>query len=268
MADQFPVEENPENRCSESEETLLEKARGALSNCNWIVGECAALWTDRYARGRTDAEFGALVGLTSDQVFQRRRVWQTFHDVKDLYAGLKWSHFYVALNWDDASECLSWARENQATVSEMRAWRRSIHGEDLTLEPDSMVLQALDYDNTPVRGTQEGSFEHEDVPFEPNTSGSSAGTLAEATPYAPFRKDARGAAFEPGEAVAQGTVVRPDSAELSPLRIVKRAIGGMKRLQSQLAELSDDDFQSLTPDVINQLWDAYDDLGREIKRQN
>ena len=42
----------------ESEDQLLQRAREALSRCNWEIGECAAKWTERYARGRTDADFG------------------------------------------------------------------------------------------------------------------------------------------------------------------------------------------------------------------
>ena len=40
----------------------------------------------------------------------------------------------LALTWDDALECLKWAEEMQATVAEMRAWRRAQRGEDLTAE--------------------------------------------------------------------------------------------------------------------------------------
>lgn len=268
-----PVIENSAAATTESEETLLEKARGALSNCNWIVGECAAQWTDRYARGRGDADFGNMIGLSADQVYQRRRVWETFHDVREVYPSLKWSHFYVAINWDDASECLQWALENQATVAEMRAWRRSIHGEDLTTDPDPLALQGLDYASVSVReasqaggGGREMGDGEDDLPFEP--TGSGVGGSGESTPYAPFRKDARGSAFEQDSGPETKTGTRaPSSTELSPLRIVKRAIGGMKRLQSQLADLSEEDFQRLPPDVINQLWDTYEELGRELKRQ-
>lgn len=120
----------------ESEEQIISLAQSAVSQCNWVVGECAAAWTEKYAKGRTDADFGAMVGLSSDQVFQRRRVAETFGDVHDSYPSLKWSHFYVALTWDDAPECLQWAEENDATVAEMKAWRRAIKGEDLTTEAE------------------------------------------------------------------------------------------------------------------------------------
>lgn len=116
----------------ETEKDLIQRAQTAVSQCNWTVGECAVQWTKKFARGRTDADFGELVGMSGDQVYQRRRVCETFADVNETYQSLKWSHFYIALNWDNASECLSWANENQATIAEMKAWRRLQLGEDVT----------------------------------------------------------------------------------------------------------------------------------------
>lgn len=116
----------------ETEKELIQRAQTAVSQCNWTVGECAVQWTKKFARGRTDADFGELVGMSGDQVYQRRRVCETFTDVRDNYSALKWSHFYIALNWDDAAECLSWANENEATIAEMKAWRRLQRGEDVT----------------------------------------------------------------------------------------------------------------------------------------
>lgn len=120
----------------DSEEACFREALESLSSCNWTIGRCACEWTQRWARGRTDAEFGVRVGLSSDQVCQRRLVWERFADVRGQYQRLSWSHFYAALNWDDSAECLQWAEDLGATVAEMKAWRRSQHGEDLTQPPD------------------------------------------------------------------------------------------------------------------------------------
>ena len=124
-----------------TEQELIQRAQIAVSNCNWTVGECAAQWTKKFARGRTDADFGELVGMSGDQVYQRRRVVEAFADGKDQYAALKWSHFYIALNWEDSAECLSWANDNGATIAEMKAWRRLQRGEDITAEPDDEATQ-------------------------------------------------------------------------------------------------------------------------------
>ena len=126
---------------TETEQELVAQAQLAVSRCNWVVGECAAKWTQKYSKGRTDADFAAKVGLSADQVFQRRRVWETFGSVHGDYASLKWSHFYAALNWDDAADCFAWTQENDATVAEMKAWRRAMRGEDLSVEqpPDDFA---------------------------------------------------------------------------------------------------------------------------------
>lgn len=116
----------------DTENELVETAKRALSSCNWTVGECAAEWTQRYASGRTDADFGALIGMPGDQVCQRRRVWEVFHDC-DTYHSLSWSHHYVSIGWEDVGECLAWSADNDATVAEMKAFRRMQHGEDLTV---------------------------------------------------------------------------------------------------------------------------------------
>ena len=185
----------------DSESALIARAQTALSRCNWEVGECAALWTKRFARGRTDADFGVLVGLSADQVYQRRRVWETFGDVTENYAVLKWSHFYAALNWDDAAECLQWAQDVQAGVAEMKAWRRAQRGEDLSetatedpfrLAPADLTLvgEAAPFDADGSRkpngalstidgdGRQLAALSAGDAPINSSSS------------YAPFREDA------------------------------------------------------------------------------
>lgn len=107
---------------------LFAESIKAISHTNWAVGECAAVWTKRYSRGRTDADFADLVGLSTDQVYQRRRVWQAFGDVYRNYPDLRWSHFAAAVDWDNWHECLQWAQDIRATVAEMRAWRRAQRG--------------------------------------------------------------------------------------------------------------------------------------------
>lgn len=191
-------------RSEETESALIARAVTALSRCNWEVGECAALWTKRFARGRTDADFAALVGLSADQVYQRRRVWETFGDVASNYVNLKWSHFYAALNWDDAAECLQWAEDVQAGVAEMRAWRRAQHGEDLSEvsadEPMSFgpVELTLTNESAPFEGqrpaaSKTGAASAEGLQTAALTAGGSESNRDSNMPpadYAPFREDA------------------------------------------------------------------------------
>ena len=129
---------------SMTEDELVEEAVSVVSDCQWTVGQIASHWTKRFAKGRGDAAFGERLGISPDSVYQRRRVWETFADVRDQYPRLKWSHFLIALTWDDAADCLTWAEDMQATVSEMRAWRRAQRGEDLSVpETDEAEEQVV-----------------------------------------------------------------------------------------------------------------------------
>lgn len=220
----------------ESEDELISRAQNALSQCQWLVGECAAKWTKRYARGRTDSDFGALIGVSGDQVYQRRRVWETFAQVRDSLGRLKWSHFYAALNWDDGIECLRWADETRSTVAEMRAWRRARRGEDLSVdefddeavrflpeEPQSVHDPAEFGVGSPRDDTAGGSRDgHAQRPLVAGVS-RQGGTDGEE--YAPFRTGA--GSIPPGEepADAKTTVAVPPSTE----QLTKRLSSTLER---------------------------------------
>lgn len=228
-----------------TEQELIDTAQQALSRCNWVVGRCAAEWTQRYARGRTDADFAQLVGLSADQVYQRRRVWETFGDVVDSYPTLRWSHFYIALNWDDAPECLQWAAENAATVAETRAWRRAIRGEDLDQPADESVLgddpsigrlatipsDVRSPDDQPREGAWSDSERRErngdDVPFVAGTVSSANREVGDGADYAPFRKDA-------GSAPPSEMQEEPVADERPAGQIARRVVSTLERMVSVL----------------------------------
>lgn len=232
---------------AESEEQLIATARDAVSQCNWVVGECASKWTQRYAKSRTDADFGQMVGLTGDQIFQRRRVWESFGGVYQNFAGLKWSFFYVALNWEDAEECLTWARDSDATVAEMRAWRRAQRGEDLFAESSEGYSEwaaplGIDTSGIPLTRVVDPSQ------FTPAGAGDRAGLAAAVGDrtgggvatmdmvardlndnYAPFRADAASPAPKLREEVPGAE--RP---ELTPEQFWKRASAMLDKLNRAL----------------------------------
>ncbi|QDT31333.1 hypothetical protein [Thalassoglobus polymorphus] len=256
----------------QTEDQLVIRAQEALSSCNWVIGECASEWTQKYARGRTDADFGSMIGLSGDQVYQRRRVWETFADVNTDYTNLKWSHFYVALNWDDASECLQWANEIEATVAEMKAWRRSQHGEDLTAPaeeeaPFSIAPDYLQVGDNMVREVADVEGEGRSLAGAGvGSSGERAETVNSApressgnSEYAPFGQGARGDASSDENEKREGPsseeiykracasiekVVVALSPELiedfreMPLELQQRFVNAVKNLQSRTAGLS------------------------------
>ena len=253
----------------ETEDQLVARAQRALSHCNWEIGECAAQWTQRHARGRGDADFGALIGLSGDQIYQRRRVWETFADVHQNYPSLKWSHFYVVINWDDAAECLGWANEMEATVAEMKAWRRSQRGEDLTepADEDEMLVASPEYltasvgvVQNPQDFTGEGRRSYDDdAPFGESAVGmgdrvETAISAARESPnsdYAPFGKGARGPA--PGEAKAE-------RSELSSEQTLKKICTMLERSVAALTPEMLEEFPSLPIPLQQRLLDAVENL--------
>lgn len=119
---------------------LVDEAKSAISESNWKVGQMASLWIERFAIGRSEDDLATLIGLSVDQVAQRRRVWQAFNAIRVSYPKLMWSHFWAAIDWEDAKECLKWANDVQAGVSEMRAWRRAQNGEDLIADDPCVAV--------------------------------------------------------------------------------------------------------------------------------
>jgi hypothetical protein len=233
---------------NETEQELVVTAQNSISNCNWTVGECAAKWTKRFSRGRTDADFGAMIGLSGDQIYQRRRVWESFADVNSNYSNLKWSHFYVSLTWNDSSECLTWAAENQASVAEMRAWRRMQHGEDLTVEAEAELdssVHELGFGDAILHQTPEEFGESdgvrptsdsiEELEASSNRVDIVAGEEGDSTAegYAPFRSDA---GSKPPKDIGDG----PQGAQgLTPEMAIKRMISAFERCNRLMTEHSD-----------------------------
>lgn len=257
----FSLQSHKMSQRIETEEELVTRAQDALSSCNWVIGECAAQWTKRFAKGRTDGDFGELIGLSGDQVYQRRRVWESFADVHDDYPQLKWSHFYVALNWDDAAECLQWANENEATVAEMKAWRRAQHGEDLSqpaeeppfdLEGQFLSAQTgfvRDPDELGGNGDprREGSYEA----GERSPTAVAAAREAGEEAYAPYGKGARGPAPEAG---------KDDKAPPSSEQVLKRLCSALEKCDAALTPEVLQDFHEMPLALQQRLLDALDNL--------
>ncbi|GIX03318.1 MAG: hypothetical protein KatS3mg113_0324 [Planctomycetaceae bacterium] len=244
-------------REAETETSLIERAQRAISHCAWEVGACAALWTQRYARGRTDADFGLLIGLSADQVYQRRRVWETFSDVYQQYPHLKWSHFYAALNWDDAAECLQWAEEQQATVAEMRAWRRMQRGEDLS-QPAEDEAEQLPLEPVPVKSPV-------DVAQRDARQGNTAGrehapvmsgvARASEESYAPFHA---GAISPPEESSIE-------KAPLSFLQRLKRVCSLLERAANLIDEGFAQEYRQLPPQQKQRLQQSWQQLKNRVE---
>ncbi len=253
----------------ETEEQLILRAQQALSRCNWEIGECAARWTEKYARGRTDADFGALIGLSGNQVYQRRRVWETFADVHDAYPNLKWSHFYAALNWEDAAECLQWANDLGATVAEMKAWRRAQRGEDLG-QRSEVEEPPFDLEDEPhflpvgsglVRDVAAG--DPPQVRGEGGRRGSAGEREAVATAVA---REAEGDDYAPFGKRARGPAPRAGAAAAPPLAILKRLTATLEKVDAALTPAVVEIFPEAPPEVQQRFLSALESLSVKVRR--
>jgi len=120
-----------------TEQQIIEEARDSVAACNWSLGRCAHEWTQRWANGRTDGDFAAIVGseVQAGHVGRCRRVWIDFavthcagslDQLRAKWPGLSWSHFDKARSFGNhALECLAWAALEEQTVRGMQAWGRS-----------------------------------------------------------------------------------------------------------------------------------------------
>ncbi len=253
---------------AETEDKLISVARDAVSQCNWVVGECAANWTKKYARGRTDADFGQMVGLSGDQIYQRRRVWEAFGSTYTQHANLKWSFFYVALNWEDGAKCLNWADENEATVSEMRAWRRAQNGEDLFAEPEEAYSEwaaplVMNTSDMPLSTVQDpaafvpaGEGPRAGTAYEGSAAETMAGAARESGEYAPFRTGA--AAPAPGEQTPEVAVM--ERPEATPDQVWKRTISMLERINKSLDQKVLKAFENQPEKLQKRLTNAFGDI--------
>lgn len=255
----------PVDTVSETEDELIIRAQDALSGCRWTVGECAAKWTQRYAKGRTDADFGTLVGLTPDQVYQRRRVWETFAAVRSEFPLLKWSHFYGALNWDDACFCLQWADETRSTVAEMKAWRRAQRGEDLTTDPlpEDATIQFVSNDESWVQVPGESSG----APFARRPGEGAGGEddrvlgvarQVDEEAYAPFRQGATSP--PPAERGDDSSPAVPDHNQPSTGQLTKRMTSTLERCLKVMTPEFAREFRELPEPVRNRFLKAVGEL--------
>lgn len=144
---------NVVERQVEVEREIVAACLEAMQASNWDIGFHAQTWKEK--TGLSDAELGERIGLSKKQVQIRRQVSECF--AGNTYSRLSWSHFAVAVSWEDADVCLEWADENEATVREMSAWRKAKRGEPLVDPPKPVELTEADL-------PQESKKEHAQSP--------------------------------------------------------------------------------------------------------
>ena len=124
-------------------EPFVGKWHHLVSTTNWEKGRIIWQWREVViaaeggAAAYSDEAWARRVGgITAQHVGRLRRVYERFGKTSGLYNGLYWSHFYAALDWDDAEMWLEGAVQNDWTVSRMR-----LHRSDTLARAEGAVSQ-------------------------------------------------------------------------------------------------------------------------------
>ena len=130
-----------------------------VSNTNWEKGRIIHQWREALRESGApateysdDAWSRRVGGVTGQHVGRLRRVYQRFGLSYPDYAGLFWSHFQAAIEWDDAEMWLEGAVQNGWSVSQMRHERWETLGTLDGQQPgdDDVVSSELDEDFEPA----------------------------------------------------------------------------------------------------------------------
>lgn len=130
-----------------------------ISTTNWEKGKIISLWRETLREANApssaysdEAWCRCVGGVTPQHVGRLRRVYDRFSNSYTTFAGLYWSHFLAALDWDDAEMWLEGATQSKWSVSQMRRTRWEAMGGDPASEPKEadIVSSADDEDFTPL----------------------------------------------------------------------------------------------------------------------
>ena len=125
-----PLTEQQEEQFDDCSRSFVGQWNQLISTTNWDKGEIIHQWRSSLedsglpAASYTDDRWSKTVGsVTPQHVGRLRRTYSRFGHVSKQYTGLFWSHFYAALDWDDAELWLEGAVQNGWSVSQMRNQR-------------------------------------------------------------------------------------------------------------------------------------------------
>ncbi len=144
-----------------------------VSTTNWDKGRIIQEWRqalvaqDAAITEYSDEAWGRLVGgVTGQHVGRLRRVYQRFGATQQQYAGLFWSHFQAALDWNDAEMWLEGAVQQDWSVSKMREQRWETMGalEGEKPRQEDVIVAEKDEDFEPARNqSPDLAAKYEDV---------------------------------------------------------------------------------------------------------
>jgi hypothetical protein len=131
-----------------------------VSTTNWEKGRIIAEWRESLAAKSapasefSDEAWSRLVGgVTGQHAGRLRRVYQRFGGVHEKFAGLYWSHFQAAIDWEDAEMWLEGAVQSGWSVALMREQRWTTLGRVEADRPrqEDAIASETDEDFEPAR---------------------------------------------------------------------------------------------------------------------
>ena len=135
-----------------------------ISQTNWEKGALISGWRESLvesgasAMQYSDEAWSRMVGdVTAQHVGRLRRTHDRFTESHSKYEGLYWSHFYAALDWDDAEMWLEGAVQNRWSVSRMRRQRWETLGKIPEQEPRiaDVIVSEMDEGFQPLQFDQQ-----------------------------------------------------------------------------------------------------------------
>jgi hypothetical protein len=140
----------------ESERQLIDEQLAILeqeNHCKWESGRLIHEWTQRYAKGRTDADYSKLIGgkMPRSTCQMRRSVYENYRDVCSTWSKLSYSHYKTSISWDDAEEWLAEADKSDWSVATMQRKRADVYAE-FEAEPSPSSANVPKSENQPHSG--------------------------------------------------------------------------------------------------------------------
>lgn len=237
-----------------------------VSTTNWEKGRIISQWRQALidagapSTEYSDEAWAARVGgVTSPHVGRLRRVHDRFGDQHQEYAGLYWSHFLAALDWDDSPLWLQGAVESSWSVAAMREQRWKANGGREADRPMSGQVVDVDLDeDTPSWGTEPAQGGGSSRDFEADTEGVAAGPSPEGPDFGDEEALASNAANGPAAATADAGEAK-DGATASPVQ----PFAGLPALPDDLSDV----VEQLKLAILRHKSDGFRDVSAQTIRR-
>ena len=254
---------------TDASQEFVGKWNTLISTANWEKGKIIANWRQSLinaaARPRdySDDVWAQLVGgVTPQHVGRLRRVHERFGDQHPSYAGLYWSHFFAALDWDDAEMWLEGAVQNRWSVSKLKRQRWETLG---SIPEDDPEMSSA---------AEEETDEDFEASEEENVAPTISGSVAEVLDLANGKEadeDNQLAKEKPSSAKAtsaKGTTSKKDNAESGAAIYAEEDHNSVSFVQSfaDLPELPEDlteAFESFKLAVLRHKLAGWAEVSRE-----